>query len=100
MAPIPSIKINTGALIPVRGLSPTMATWSGPLGYHTRDFSRLRKMGFHCSQVYTGSLDDRVVTDTLTRPILRGTGTEPYVGAALRASALPREEVFVTTKLP
>jgi 2,5-diketo-D-gluconate reductase A len=27
-------------------------------------------------------------------------GTEPYVGAALRASGVPREEVFVTTKLP
>ncbi|KAJ7663800.1 NADP-dependent oxidoreductase domain-containing protein [Mycena polygramma] len=26
-------------------------------------------------------------------------GTEPYVGAALRASGIPREEVFVTTKL-
>jgi aryl-alcohol dehydrogenase-like predicted oxidoreductase len=27
-------------------------------------------------------------------------GTEPYLGAALRASGVPREEVFVTTKLP
>ncbi|KAJ7454151.1 reductase AKOR2 [Mycena latifolia] len=27
-------------------------------------------------------------------------GTEPYVGAAVRASGLPREDIFMTTKLP
>ncbi|KAJ7881190.1 NADP-dependent oxidoreductase domain-containing protein [Mycena leptocephala] len=78
MAAIPSIKLNTGALIPAIGLLKRVA--------HSSDSERWLLTGLKAGYRH---LD--------TAYIYR---TEPYVGAALRASGLPREEVFVTTKLP
>jgi len=83
MAAIPSIKLNTGALIPAIGLG------AGPDAFTPEgmaDSERWFLTGFKAGYRH---LDTAYVY-----------GTEPYVGAALRASGIPREEVFVTTKLP
>ncbi|KAJ6458121.1 NADP-dependent oxidoreductase domain-containing protein [Mycena vitilis] len=79
----PSIKLNTGALISAIGLG--AGIWvitPEALANSEKWVLTALKSGYR--HIDTGYVY----------------GTEPYVGAALRASALPREEVFVTTKLP
>ncbi|KAJ7663802.1 NADP-dependent oxidoreductase domain-containing protein [Mycena polygramma] len=84
MASIPSIKLNTGALIPATGLGAGLwvITPEALADSEKWVLTALKGSGYrHIDTAYVY-------------------GTEPYVGAALRASALPRDEVFVTTKLP
>ncbi|KAJ7663840.1 NADP-dependent oxidoreductase domain-containing protein [Mycena polygramma] len=83
MAAIPSLKLNTGALIPAIGLGagPDVFTPAATKDYEKWFLTALKAGYRHIDTAYLY-------------------GTEVYVGAALRASGLPREEVFVTTKLP
>ncbi|KAJ7837816.1 NADP-dependent oxidoreductase domain-containing protein [Mycena olivaceomarginata] len=83
MAAIPSIKLNTGAFIPAIGLGATPSEFTlESMADSERWFLSAFKAGYR--HFDTGYIY----------------GTEPYLGAALRASGVPREEVFVTTKLP
>ncbi|KAJ7663834.1 NADP-dependent oxidoreductase domain-containing protein [Mycena polygramma] len=83
MTAIPSLKLNTGALIPAIGLGagPDVFTGDAYKDYEKWVLTALKAGYRHIDTAYVY-------------------GTEAYVGAALRASGLPREEVFVTTKLP
>ncbi|KAJ7089894.1 NADP-dependent oxidoreductase domain-containing protein [Mycena belliarum] len=79
MSSIPSIKLNTGASIPAIGL------------------------GAFTGEVVEGS--EKWILTALQAgyrhiDTARVYGTEPHVGTAIRASGLPREDIFVTTKLP
>ncbi|KAJ7708937.1 reductase AKOR2 [Mycena rosella] len=80
MSSIPSIKLNTGASIPAIGL-----------GGFTPDpnIAGAEKWFLTAFQAGYRHID--------TAQVYR---TEPYVGAAVRGSGLPRGDVFVTTKLP
>ncbi|KAJ7163518.1 NADP-dependent oxidoreductase domain-containing protein [Mycena crocata] len=80
MPAIPSIKLNTGASIPAIGLG------AGP---------DLAAPGNEQKWLLTGLQADYKHIDTA-----QIYGTETSVGKALRVSGLPREDVFVTTKLP
>ncbi|KAJ7860466.1 NADP-dependent oxidoreductase domain-containing protein [Mycena olivaceomarginata] len=80
---IPSIKLNTGAFIPAIGLGAASSKFT-PEG--RADSERWFLTAFQAGYRH---LDTAYIY-----------GTELYVGAALRASGVPREEVFVTTKLP
>ncbi|KAJ7860417.1 NADP-dependent oxidoreductase domain-containing protein [Mycena olivaceomarginata] len=99
MAAIPSIKLNTGAFIPAIGLgaAPSKFTPEGRADSE-RWFLTAFQAGYrHLDTAYIyGQSFKFMVLDTGQFQL----GTEPYVGAALRASGVPREEVFVTTKLP
>ncbi|KAJ6580934.1 NADP-dependent oxidoreductase domain-containing protein [Mycena capillaripes] len=78
MAALPSIKLNTGALIPAIGLG----AGPDPKADAEKRFLTAFQAGYrHFDTAYLY-------------------GTEPAIGTALRASGLSREEVFVTTKLP
>ncbi|KAJ6616985.1 NADP-dependent oxidoreductase domain-containing protein [Mycena sp. CBHHK59/15] len=86
MSAVPSIKLNTGATIPAIGLgaAPTSTHAVTPEAIIDSQNWILTalKAGYRhidTAQIYA---------------------TEPYVGAAIRASGIPRDEVFVTTKLP
>ncbi|KAJ6457401.1 NADP-dependent oxidoreductase domain-containing protein [Mycena vitilis] len=83
MAAIPSNKLNTGALIPAIGIGAAPEAFSEEAIADTeRWLLTAFKAGYrHLDTAYLY-------------------GTEPQVGAAIRASGLSREEVFVTTKLP
>ncbi|KAJ6458118.1 NADP-dependent oxidoreductase domain-containing protein [Mycena vitilis] len=82
-AEIPPIKLNTGALIPAIGLGAATDEFSEQaIADSERWILAAFKAGYrHVDTAYLY-------------------GTEPRVGAALRASGVPREEIFVTTKLP
>ncbi|KAJ6530822.1 reductase AKOR2 [Mycena vulgaris] len=78
MSAIPAIKLNTGASIPAIGLG---AFDSSP-GDSEKWFLTAFEAGYRhidTAQIY---------------------GTEPSVGAAVRGSGLPRDKIFVTTKIP
>ncbi|KAF7345400.1 putative aldo-keto reductase [Mycena venus] len=83
MAATPSITLNTGTKIPAIGLgaAPSVFTPEGVV-QSEKWFLTAFKAGYR-----------HFDTASFYR-------TEPQVGAALRASGIPREEVFVTTKLP
>ncbi|KAJ7663804.1 NADP-dependent oxidoreductase domain-containing protein [Mycena polygramma] len=82
-ADIPSIKLNTGALVPAIGL-----------GAATDEFSE-QAIADSEKWILTAFKAGYRHVDTAYLY-----GTEPRVAAALRASGVPREETFVTTKLP
>ncbi|KAJ6605374.1 NADP-dependent oxidoreductase domain-containing protein [Mycena vulgaris] len=78
MSGIPSIKLNTGASIPAIGLG----AFDPSPGESEKWFLTAFEAGYRhidTAQVY---------------------GTEPSVGAAVRGSGLPRDKIFVTTKIP
>ncbi|KAK7031641.1 putative aldo-keto reductase [Favolaschia claudopus] len=83
MAAIPSMKLNTGALIPAIGLGAAPGEFT-PQGVAESEkwFLTAIKAGYR-------HLDTAYIY-----------GTESAVGGALRTSGVPREEIFVTTKLP
>ncbi|KAJ7323335.1 NADP-dependent oxidoreductase domain-containing protein [Mycena albidolilacea] len=83
MAAIPSIKLNTGALIPAIGLGAAPGDFTPQAAADSEKW------------ILTGLQAGYRHIDTAYMY-----GTETYVGAAVRASGLAREEVFVTTKLP
>ncbi|KAJ7347289.1 NADP-dependent oxidoreductase domain-containing protein [Mycena albidolilacea] len=83
MAAIPSIKLNTGAEIPAIGLG------GGPDGFAPEDMAASEKWFLTAFEAGYRHFDTAWAY-----------GTEPGLGAALRASKVPREEVFITTKLP
>jgi diketogulonate reductase-like aldo/keto reductase len=76
--PVPSLKLNTGARIPLIGLG----VWQSPKGHATRDaVSTALRLGY-------GHIDTARIY-----------GNERDVGEGVRASKVPRGDVFVTTKL-
>jgi len=81
MSKVPLHKLNTGALMPSVGLG----CWMGYAG---------------------GGKDTEKMVETALKVGYRhfdtamGYGNEEAVGNAIRASGIPREEIFVTTKLP
>ncbi|KAF8586927.1 Aldo/keto reductase [Ramaria rubella] len=82
MAQVPSVKMNNGLLIPAIGLG----CWSGTTveeqeAGQTWMVAALKNGYRHLDTAY-------------------GYDTENVVGNAIRKSGIPREEVFVTTKLP
>ncbi|KAF7343205.1 Aldo/keto reductase [Mycena venus] len=83
MAAIPSIKLNTGALIPAIGLG------GGPDDFTPEGIAGSEKWLRTAFETGYRHIDTAWMY-----------GTEPAVGAAFRASGLHRKEVFVTTKLP
>ncbi|KAJ7663861.1 NADP-dependent oxidoreductase domain-containing protein [Mycena polygramma] len=83
MAAVPTIKLNTGALIPTIGIGAAPEAFSEEA---IADTERWLLTAFKAGYRHFD-----------TAHLYR---TEPQVGAALRASGLPREELFVTTKLP
>ncbi|KAH7907459.1 NADP-dependent oxidoreductase domain-containing protein [Hygrophoropsis aurantiaca] len=82
MSSVPLIKLNNGVLMPAIGLG----CWGG-LTLETRAASK----HWILNALKTGyrHLDTAL-----------GYGTEKSVGEAIRESGIPREEIFVTTKLP
>ncbi|KAF8501358.1 NADP-dependent oxidoreductase domain-containing protein [Gautieria morchelliformis] len=82
MSQVPSIQLNNGVLIPAIGLG----CWAG----HTPE---QREAGQHW--MVTALKNGYRHFDTA-----HVYGTEHVVGNAIRESGIPREEVFVTTKLP
>ncbi|KAJ6580971.1 NADP-dependent oxidoreductase domain-containing protein [Mycena capillaripes] len=87
MAAIPSRKLNTGALIPGIGLFCCLG--GGPDDFTPEGLAASEKW------FLTGFKAGYRHFDTAYMY-----GTEAALGAAVRASGIPREEVFVTTKLP
>ncbi|KAJ7762888.1 NADP-dependent oxidoreductase domain-containing protein [Mycena metata] len=83
MAAIPSIKLNTGADIPAIGLG------GGPDGFTPEHVAAAEKWFLTAFEPGYRHFDTAWAY-----------GTEPSLGAALRASKVPREDVFITTKLP
>ncbi|KAJ7026185.1 NADP-dependent oxidoreductase domain-containing protein [Mycena alexandri] len=83
MAAITSIKLNTGRSIPAIGLGAAASEFTPEgLADTERWFLSAIKAGYrHFDTAYVYK-------------------TEGYLGAAIRASGVPREEFFVTTKLP
>ncbi|KAF7345381.1 Aldo/keto reductase [Mycena venus] len=82
MAAIPSIKLNTGAQIPAIGLGSAS-------DFTAEGNAQAEKWFLTAFQAGYRHFDTAFMY-----------GTEKSVGAAVRASGVPREEVFVTTKLP
>ncbi|KAJ6631839.1 NADP-dependent oxidoreductase domain-containing protein [Mycena sp. CBHHK59/15] len=80
---VPSVKLNTGASMPAIGLGAAPVHWTPEGKAETKNWV-LTALQAGYRHVDTGHFY----------------GTEAAVGAALRASGIPREEVFVTTKLP
>ncbi|KAJ7132356.1 NADP-dependent oxidoreductase domain-containing protein [Mycena epipterygia] len=78
MATIPSIKLNTGVSIPSIGL-----------GAYSPDPVAAQKWFLSAFEAGYRHIDTAHIY-----------GTEASVGASVRASGLPREDIFVTTKLP
>ncbi|KAJ6582227.1 NADP-dependent oxidoreductase domain-containing protein [Mycena capillaripes] len=76
------IKLNTGAEIPAIGLGGT------PDGFTPEDMAACEKWFLTAFEAGYRHFDTAWMS-----------GTEPSLGAALRASKVPREEVFITTKL-
>ncbi|KAJ7747235.1 NADP-dependent oxidoreductase domain-containing protein [Mycena metata] len=83
MTPIPSIKLNTGASIPAIGFG------TGVSAYDSATLEASEKWTLTGLEAGYKHID----TAALYR-------TEPYVGKALRAAGVKREEMFITTKLP
>lgn len=80
MAAVPSFALNTGAKIPAIG----MGAWMGTQGNEDRCEEMCKKalkVGYRHFDTSAGYLN------------------EAAVGRAIRASGVPREEIFVTTKL-
>ncbi|KZS89209.1 reductase AKOR2 [Sistotremastrum niveocremeum HHB9708] len=80
--PYPTVKLNTGAIMPAIGLG----TWSG-----TTKEEWESALPWYKSALSVGYR----LLDTA-----HGYGTEPVVGKAFRESGIPREEMWITTKLP
>ncbi|KAJ7132381.1 NADP-dependent oxidoreductase domain-containing protein [Mycena epipterygia] len=78
MATIPSIKLNTGTSIPAIGL-----------GAYSPDPVAAQKWFLSAFEAGYRHIDTAHIY-----------GTEASVGVTVRASGLPREDIFVTTKLP
>jgi len=76
------VKLNTGALMPAIGLG----TW---LGNHPDDKATCAEWVLQAIKLGYRHIDTA-----------HGYGTEPAVGEAVRKSGIPREELFITTKLP
>ncbi|KAJ7462971.1 NADP-dependent oxidoreductase domain-containing protein [Mycena latifolia] len=83
MAAIPLIKLNTGAQIPAIGLG------GGPDAFTPAALADSERWFLTAFEAGYRHIDTAYFY-----------GTEPALGAALRASKVPREEVFITTKLP
>ncbi|KAJ6580945.1 NADP-dependent oxidoreductase domain-containing protein [Mycena capillaripes] len=83
MAAISSIKLNTGANIPAIGLG------AGPDVFSPDGTAKSEAWLLTAFKAGYRHIDTAYIY-----------GTEPAVGSALRASGIPREEVFITTKLP
>ncbi|KAJ7364417.1 NADP-dependent oxidoreductase domain-containing protein [Mycena albidolilacea] len=83
MAAIPSIKLNTGAQIPAIGLG------GGPDAFTPEAIADSERWFLTAFEAGYRHFDTAWLY-----------GTEFSLGAALRASNVPREEVFITTKLP
>lgn len=80
MVAIPQFTLNTGAKIPAVGLG----VWMGSPGQHERAEAMCAtalKLGYRAFDTASGY------------------GNEAAVGRAIRASGVPRSEIFVTTKL-
>ncbi|KAJ7843604.1 NADP-dependent oxidoreductase domain-containing protein [Mycena olivaceomarginata] len=83
MSAIPSLKLNTGALIPAIGLGAAAGfTPEDIAGSKDWILGALKQAGYR-------HLDTAMMY-----------GTEAAVGAAVRESGIPREEIFVTSKAP
>ncbi|KAJ7164525.1 NADP-dependent oxidoreductase domain-containing protein [Mycena filopes] len=83
MSPIPLIKLNTGTFMPAIGLGGGPKTRTPEA---VADAERWFLTGFEAGyRHFDGAYAYK---------------TEPQLGAAFRASGIPREEVFITTKLP
>ncbi|KAI0939330.1 hypothetical protein AcV5_000783 [Taiwanofungus camphoratus] len=82
MSSVPKFKLNTGALIPAVGLG----AWSG-----TTKEERAVSVNWITTALKSGYRH----IDTAW-----GYGTEKYVGEAIKTSGVPREEIWITTKLP
>lgn len=82
MSSVPKFKLNTGASIPAVGLG----GWSG-----TTKEEHARSTPWFLSALKAGYRH----IDTAW-----GYGTEKYVGEAIKQSEVPREEIWITTKLP
>ncbi|KAJ7277486.1 NADP-dependent oxidoreductase domain-containing protein [Mycena rebaudengoi] len=85
---VPLVRLNTGVSIPAIGFGSAPEDWSAEAKAAVQNWVVTRAAGcvlqlgyrlFNTAQIY---------------------GTEHSVGAGIRASGVPREEVFVTTKLP
>ncbi|KAJ7915446.1 NADP-dependent oxidoreductase domain-containing protein [Mycena leptocephala] len=83
MATIPLIELNTGAKIPAIGLE------GGPDGFTPAALADSERWFLTAFEPGYRHFDTAYFY-----------GTEPALGAALHASKVPREEVFITTKLP
>ncbi|KAH7887182.1 NADP-dependent oxidoreductase domain-containing protein [Phlebopus sp. FC_14] len=81
---IPSVKLNTGVSIPMLGLG----CFSGD-GANQEKKDRVKDWTLTALKAGYRHLDTAWMY-----------GTEHSVGAAIRESGIPREEIFVTTKLP
>ncbi|KZT13088.1 Aldo/keto reductase [Laetiporus sulphureus 93-53] len=82
MSLVPKLKLNTGALIPAIGLG----GWSG-----TTKEQHAQATPWMLTALQSGYRH----IDTAW-----GYGTEKCVGEAIRKSGVPREEIWITTKLP
>ncbi|KXN85234.1 Alcohol dehydrogenase [NADP(+)] [Leucoagaricus sp. SymC.cos] len=80
MAQIPNVKLNNGIEMPIIG----SGAHSWPDKYHT-------VIGWVSTAIQAGFRHIDTAQDY---------GTEKFVGEAIRKSGIPREEFFVTTKLP
>ncbi|CCM04047.1 uncharacterized protein FIBRA_06206 [Fibroporia radiculosa] len=82
MSPVPKFKLNTGAELPAVGLG----GWSGVTAEQ-----HAKAVPWMLSALKSGYRH----IDTAW-----GYGTEKYVAEAIKQSGVPREEVWITTKLP
>ncbi|KAK0479094.1 reductase AKOR2 [Armillaria luteobubalina] len=83
MSPIPSIELNNGTKIPIIG------TGAAPNPFTAEGVEAAKKWLSTAIQAGFRHIDTAQVY-----------GTEKVVGEAIRESGIPREEFFITTKLP
>ena len=104
---IPTLTLSDGKTIPVLGYGLGTANWRGSRLKQQENTSTLEKVKSSISNVLSSSLDQSLV-DTVKLAIslgythldgAEGYANEPELGAAIKASAKKREDLFVTTKV-